>query len=134
MSDPTSWAALMLRLGGGLVFIVHGFPKLLQEEKKPEIGRTRLRDAIEGMGFPCPLFFAYVVAAAEFLGGLLLVLGLWTPWVALILAVVMVVATFWMHKIAGFSPGADFPFALLFMMLALILLGEGRFSLGALLG
>ena len=86
------------------------------------------------MGFPCPLLGAYAVGGAELLGGILLVLGIFTPWVALILAFVMVVATYWMQKIIGFSLGADFPFALLFMMLALIFLGDGRFSLGALLG
>lgn len=134
MENLTSWAALMLRVGGGFVFIAHGFPKLLRTEKKPEIGRTRLKDAIEKLGFPYPLFFAYVVAAMEFLGGIFLVLGLFTPWIALILAIVMVFATFWMQKIHGFELGSDFPFALLFMLIALIFLGDGQFSLGAWLG
>ena len=70
----------------------------------------------------------------ELLGGIFLVLGLFTPWVSLILAIVMLFATFWMQKIHGFELGADFPFALLFMMIALIFLGGGQFSLGALLG
>jgi len=134
VENLASWAALMLRVGGGIVFMAHGFPKLLRTEKKPEVGRTRLKDAIEKLGFPYPLFFAYVVAAMEFLGGIFLVLGLFTPWVSLILAIVMLFATFWMQKIHGFELGADFPFALLFMMIALIFLGGGQFSLGALLG
>lgn len=134
MENLTSWATLLLRLGGGLVFVAHGFHKLPREEKNPQLGRTRLRNAIEKMGFPFPLLLAYIVGAAELLGGVLLVLGLFTSWVALILAVVMLVAVYWMQKINGFSLGADFPFALLFMLLALILLGDGRFSLGALLG
>jgi len=134
MENLTSWAALMLRVGAGFVFIAHGFPKLLREEKKPEVGRTKLKSAIEKMGFPCPLLGAYAVGAAELLGGVLLVLGLFTPWVALILALIMVVAAYWMQTMIGFSLGSDFPFALLFMMLALIFLGDGQFSLGALLG
>ena len=134
METLASWAALMLRLGGGVIFVGHGFPKLLREEKKPEVGRTRLVGAIGKLGFPYPILWAYAVAAVEFVGGLLLVAGLFTPWVASILAIVMLLATYWMQKTIGFCMGSDFSFALLFMMIALIFLGDGRFSLGSRLG
>ena len=134
MDGAASWASLMLRLASGLVFMAHGLPKLRREEPNPAIGRTRLRTAIEQMGFPRPVFWVYAVALTELLGGAMLVLGLFTLWVAMVLAVVMGTATCWMHSKFGFASGSDFPFALLFAMVALIFLGDGRFSLGALLG
>jgi putative oxidoreductase len=134
MGDLVSWAALVLRVGGGLVVLAHGFPKAFGTGKKFEVGRANLRNTIEKLGLPFPGLWTHGVAVSEVVGGACLLLGLFGPWVAWILAVVMLVATYWKQKTAGFSLGADLPFALLFMMIALILLGDGQFSLGALLG
>jgi putative oxidoreductase len=73
------------------------------------------------------------VAALQSFGGLLLVLGLLTPWVAGALAVVMAAAVY-KQSDQGFVLGADFPFVLLCVLLALVLLGSGRLSVEALLG
>jgi uncharacterized membrane protein YphA (DoxX/SURF4 family) len=134
MEDPVSWAALMLRIGGGLVILLHGVPKVVPLGKKPEVGLASLRNAIEKLGFPCPTPCAHGVAAAECLGGACLLLGFFTAWVACILALVMVPATYWKQKVSGFLLGADLPFSLFFLLIALIFLGDGRLSLGALLG
>jgi putative oxidoreductase len=134
MGDLVSWAALILRVGGGLVVLAHGFPKVFGTGKKFEVGRASLRNIIEKLGLPFPGLWTHGVAVSEVVGGALLLVGLFGPWVAWILAVVMLVATYWKQKTAGFSLGADLPFALLFMMIALIFLGDGQFSLGALLG
>ncbi len=134
MEDPASWAALMLRVGGGLVILLHGVPKVVPMGKKPEVGLASLRNAIEKLGFPCPTPCAHGVAVAECLGGACLLLGFFTAWAACVLALVMVPATYWKHKVSGFLLGADLPFALFFLLIALIFLGDGQFSMRVLLG
>ena len=136
MGDPTfaGWAALLLRIGGGIVFLAHGVIKLLREGAGGEIGMARLTESITKMGFPLPRAWAYAVAVVQTGGGLLLLLGLFTSWAALAQAVIMVVATYWSQRSKGFLQGADFPLAMLGIMLALALLGDGRLSLGRWLG
>ncbi len=134
MDHLANWAALALRMGGGLVILAHGIPKICGTGKKPEVGRANLTRTIEKIGFPFPHVSAQGVAVAETLGGACLVLGIFTSWVAWVLAAVMFMAPYSKQKTAGFLLGADFPFALLFMMIALIFLGDGRFGLGAFLG
>jgi len=133
MGDQANWAALILRIGGGLVILAHGIPKVFGTGKKFEVGRANLRDTIEKLGVPFPALWTHGVGVSEVVGGVFLLVGFFTSWVAGILAVVMLVATYWKQKTAGFSLGADLPFALLFMMVALIFLGDGQFSVGALL-
>ncbi len=70
-------ALLLLRLGLGLIFVYHGYPKLF----------THMRETVEAfprMGFPS--YFAYIAGIVEFFGGWLLVLGLFTRIAALLLA------------------------------------------------
>jgi putative oxidoreductase len=128
-----SGAALLLRIAAGVVFVAHGLPKLLPERVGGKVGRRRLVESITQLGFPWPEAWAWVVGVLQGGGGVLLLLGLFTPWVAGALAVVMAVAAY-KQRPDGFVLAADFPFALLFVLLALVLLGDGRFSLAALLG
>lgn len=127
-----SGAALLLRIATGTILIAHGFPKL-PGMSGGKVGRKKLVDSIAEMGFPRPELWTTAVAALQAVGGLFLVLGLFTPWVAAALAVVMAVAVY-KQSPQGFVLGADFPFALLCALLALVMLGGGRFSLGRLLG
>src|ERR1700720_4440880 len=70
-------ALLLLRLGLGIIFVSHGYPKLF----------THLDQTTEGfvkMGFPA--YFAYIAGVLEFFGGILLILGLFTRIAGLLLA------------------------------------------------
>ncbi|MEE8434361.1 MAG: DoxX family protein [bacterium] len=133
MDSPESWAALCLRVACGVVFVAHGLPILTGREQRG-VTRERLRGAIEAMGFPFPPLLTYAVGVVELLGGFLLLVGLASAWTAGVLAAVMVVATFWLQKKEGFALGSDFPFTLLLVLLALVFLGDGRFSLMGLAG
>ena len=89
-------------------------------------------DAVEGMGFPMPIFFAWAAGLAEYLGGFLIALGLLTRVSGFFLLQTMLVAVFVMH--------ADDPFKKMEMGLlyatvsmTLIATGAGRFSLDRLL-
>ncbi len=128
-----SGAALLLRIATGVVFVAHGVPKLLPEREGEKVGRRRLVESITQLGFPWPEAWAWAVGVLQCAGGVLLLLGLFTPWVAAALAVVMAVAAY-KQSPEGFVLAADFPFALLCVLLALVLLGGGRFSFAALFG
>jgi len=81
-------ALLLLRLGLGIIFVFHGYPKLF----------THTREAMQGfahMGFP--VYLAYVSGVFEFFGGLLLIVGLFTRIAGLLLAAEMAVALVKVH-------------------------------------
>ena len=131
MSDPfnaADLALLILRVGTGVIFIPHGYPKMTGRGNQGIHGRKHLTQSINQLGFPFPQVFAIVVGAIEFFGGLLLIVGLQTQWAALALASVMLVASGRMLKQKGFVGCADFPFSLLVATLALALLGSGTAS------
>jgi putative oxidoreductase len=131
MDDVASWAALLLRAGAGPVILVHGIPKLFGSGKRHEVGRAGLREDIAALGFPFPPLWGGLVAVAEVGGGVCLMLGIFTAWIAALLALIMLAATYHKQRTSGFLLSADLPFALLCMMLALVLLGDGQFSLAA---
>jgi putative oxidoreductase len=122
-------ALLILRVGSGVIFIPHGYPKLTGRGGDEKGGQAHLAQSLGQMGLPFPRAFAALVGAIEFFGGLLLILGLQTQWASLALAFVMLVATGRVQAQRGFVGNADFPFSLLVATLALALLGGGTISL-----
>jgi putative oxidoreductase len=94
----------LLRLTIGIIFIRQGWLKLS--------GIDGVVAMLDNLGFPIPVIFAYLVAIVEFLGGIALVLGLYTRCAALLLAIVMIVALLIAH-IGGPFGQAELPLALL---------------------
>ena len=92
-------AALVLRLVVGVVFFAHGAQKALGWFGGPGLAGT-IHHFQEGLGIPPAL--ALLAVAAEFLGSLALILGLFTRLAALGIAVVMVVAVRLLHLQHGF--------------------------------
>lgn len=131
MSDfvsATDLALLILRVGTGVIFIPHGYPKMTGGGGEEKGGQAHLTQSLAQMGLPLPYAFAALVGAIEFFGGLLLIIGLQTQWASLALAFVMLVATGRLLVQRGFVSNADFPFSLLVATLALALLGGGTVS------
>ncbi len=117
-----------LRVGAGLMMAVgHGLPKL-----PPQEGFVGM---VEGIGFPVPLFFAWLAGIAEFFGGLLLAAGLLTRPAAAAILGTMLVAAFGGHLAAGDplfavdGPSAEMAVLYAFVALAFMLVGSGRFGL-----
>ena len=117
---------LFLRVGLGVLFIFHGFPKLFGG---PEAW-GQLGMAMQGLGIDfAPVFFGFMAAFTEFFGGILLIFGLYMMPTLLLLIITMVVA-FLHHLVQGdsFSQIAH-PLKAAIAFIALLLTGPGRYSM-----
>ena len=128
-----NWGLFFLRLGLGLIFLTHGYPKMTGVKSGAKASREGLADSIRRLGLPFPVQFAIVIGTIQFFGGLMLLVGLGTRLVASLLAVIMLVAAARNFVEKQFLDSADFPFSLLTSLVALILLGGGALSLDWLL-
>lgn len=118
---------LILRIGIGASFLfIHGLPKVLGGPEKWEgLGR-----AMETFGIAfTPVFWGFMAAITEALGGLLLAVGLGTRFVCVFLTVVMIVAA-GMHLNAGDGlAGASHAIEVGLVFIAFIFTGAGRLSI-----
>ena len=123
MSKPrmTDVSLLLLRVFIGLAISTHGYQKIFMNMDK-------FTDAVAGLGFPAPVFLAWVAALSEFAGGLLLALGLFSRASALFVMGVMAVAVFRVHAADPFRV-KELAFAYLIVSAALLSSGGGFYSL-----
>lgn len=81
------------------------------------------------LGFPFPTVGAYLAAYTEFLGGILLILGLWTRWAALLLTINFSVAVTMAHLAINDDYHNTFPAVnLLAVSIFLLLNGPGKYA------
>ena len=121
---------LLLRVGIGVMFTIHGYPKLTGGvEAWTQLGGSM---KLLGIGF-APAFWGFLAAAAEAIGGQLLAIGLFFRVACAFLVGTMLMATF-----VHLSSGDDFntyshalESAILFLSLAFI--GPGKYSLDQML-
>lgn len=106
-----------MRLGVGGIFLVHGWSKLANME-----GTIAF---FGQLGFD-PLI-AYVVAIAELLGGISMILGIFTRWSGVGLALIMVGALLLLKLNNGFS--GEYELLLLLTSLGISFSGPGKYSL-----
>ncbi len=118
------WGILVLRVVVGIVFLVHGAQKLFF------FGFGGVTQTMSGLGIWPPQMAAIVVTLVEFVGGILLIIGLFTRWAALLLAVDMLMAILTVHLRNGFfmPSGFEYPLTLLGTTVALALIGPGEVS------
>ncbi|PWC40694.1 DoxX family protein [Azospirillum sp. TSO22-1] len=124
-SRTAPYAALLLRVSLGVLFLAHGLMKVFVFTVPGTVA------FFEQIGYPG--FFAYLVILAEIGGGLLLALGVQTRLVALALAPVMVGATL-QHAGNGWvfsAPGGGWEFPAFWTVLLGVqaLLGDGALAL-----
>ena len=118
------WGVVPVRLVVGLVFLVHGAQKLFA------FGPGGTAAFLGQLGIPFPSVTATALIAVEFLGGLALLIGLFTRWVAAMLAIDMLVAILTVHAKGGFfvPDGVEFVLTLFGANMSLVLLGSGAAS------
>lgn len=120
-----NWGLLLLRVAVGLVFAVHGAQKLLL------FGIGGTAGFLGSLGIPLPEVAAIAVILVELVGGLALLIGLGTRYVAALLAVNMAVALFTVHLPNGFfvdGGGVEFVLVLLAAALFFALHGGGALA------
>jgi putative oxidoreductase len=126
-STSSSWATVPLRLTLGIAFIGHGAQKVLGSFNGPGLAKFT--------SFPAPFPFMRpawlwmgAAALSELIGGVLVLLGLFTRVGAFLITCVMIVATASLWP-AFFAPaGMELAVAMLGMALALLITGGGQAS------
>jgi putative oxidoreductase len=139
MGTDGDWAMTIVRIVLGVVFFAHGAQKALGW-----FGGTGLRSTVrifhDNLHIPVPM--AVLSIAAEFLGGLGLIVGLLSRVAALGIALVMVVALVAVHGRFGFfmnwygekeGHGIEYHLLVLALALAVIIKGAGPLSLDGIL-
>lgn len=124
-TDNAAWGATLLRLALGTMWITHALLKVLVFTMAGTVG------FFQSVGLPG--FLAYPVVAAEFLGGIAIVLGLYGRQVSLLLLPILAVAA-WVHLPNGWvftnaKGGWEYPVFLLAASIAHWLIGDGRLAL-----
>lgn len=123
--DRTNYAALILRIGLGTMFISHGFLKVFV------VTLPGAAQFFESAGFPG--WLAYPVAFLEISGGALLVAGIATRIVSVVLIPILLGAL-WFHAgngwvFANAKGGWEYPAFLIVATTVQGLLGSGAYSL-----
>lgn len=127
-SSPDLGIAL-LRVSLGTMYLAHSVVLKLFTYGLPGTAAY-----FESIGLPG--WLAYLTFAAEAVGGLLILIGFHSRWVALALSPALVGAVIWAHAANGWvftAPGGgwEYPVYLIVLSVAQAMLGEGAFALNA---
>ena len=119
------YAAFVLRVTLGLLFLAHAGLKIFV------FTPAGTAQFFGSLGLPGVL--AYLVIAAETLGGVALILGVYSRLVALTLTPILLGAIFTVHGPAGFffsnpNGGWEFPALWIIGLVSVALLGDGAFA------
>lgn len=122
-------ALFIVRVITAVIFASHGWFK--------SFGKQKFRGSAERFaerGIPFSLFASYVTSLSQLIAAPLLVLGFFTQWIVLLLAMEMIVAVWakYMDTHAIFD-GMDLPLSDLAICLMLFVLGPGAYSIDALI-
>ena len=129
----TGLALLALRIGVGVELMVHGWPKI----KSP----ASVAGFMGQLGMKPALFWTWIVALVEFLGGIALILGLLTRPVAFFVTIQFLIIAFYLKpkkmKVPFTTPqgaGWEWDWLIMMMGLALLLAGAGAYALDSVIG
>lgn len=124
-SRTAPYAAALLRVTLGVMFIAHALLKYFV------FTLPGTAQYFQSLGLPGAL--GYATFAAELIGGLLILGGVYARWVALALVPVLLGAT-WAHANNGWvfsapNGGWEYPAFLTLTALVMALMGDGKFAL-----
>jgi putative oxidoreductase len=124
---------LVARVALGLIFVLSGYAKLT--------GLAAFSASLAARGVPAAEFWGPVGATVEFVGGLLIVLGLGTRYAALLMILFVIVATAISHRFWEFADPQQFRtqqsqffknLSIIGGFVVLFATGGGRFTLDSL--
>src|SRR4051812_28242994 len=121
-----SYGVFLLRVALGTMFIAHSMIYMFMT--------LTLAGTVEFfVSVGLPAWLAYVTILAEAIGGILLILGVQTRWVALALAPILIGAI-WTHSgngwlFAAANGGWEYPLYLFVLCIAQAMLGDGAYAL-----
>ena len=126
-SKTAPYAALLLRVALGTMFIAHGLLKVLVFTVPGTVG------FFESLGLPAVL--AYATIAGEIAGGAALIVGFQVRWVSIALVPILLGA-WWVHAGNGWlftsaKGGWEYPAFLTIAAVVQSLLGAGAYALGS---
>ncbi|NIT55773.1 MAG: DoxX family membrane protein, partial [Aliifodinibius sp.] len=115
---------LIIRVGLGIMFILHGYPKMFGgPDTWVEVGSAM---QFLGINF-APMFFGFMAGVTEFFGGIFLVCGLFFTPSVIFLFIVMMVATI-QHIGAGDSfVSYSHSIEIAIVMAGLLFIGPGKY-------
>jgi len=120
---------LLVRVALGVVFIMHGWQKMVV------FGHAGVTGFLASIGVPLPGVNAVILTAVEFGGGIALLAGALTRVAAALIGFSMLVATASVHLANGFfmPTGFEYTLTLLLVSLGLTMTGAGKYSVDALI-
>lgn len=123
----TAYGITLLRISLGIMFLAHSIILKLMTFTLP--GTAKFFVAV-GL----PAWLAYVTFAGEAIGGVMLVLGIYSRQVALVLTLPLLGAIIWVHAGNGWvftakGGGWEYPLYLFVLCIAQSMLGSGAYSL-----
>jgi putative oxidoreductase len=123
----TDSAVMLLRISLGVMYLAHSIVLKLFT-----FGLVGTAGYFESIGLPG--WLAYVTFAAEAIGGVLLVLGIYARWAAVMLIPALLGAIIWAHGGNGWvfnapDGGWEYPLYLIVLSVAQFLLGDGPYAL-----
>ncbi len=114
-----------LRVVLAIILIAHGWPKI-----------KNIKGTVEWMGqiFKPGIFWTIIVSTLEFVGGIFLLVGFLTQFVAILVAIQFAVIILKMKLNKGLVDGYELDLIIFAAAIALAVLGSGAYSLESFLG
>jgi len=126
-----SWgdvAPLVMRLALGAIFAYHGYQKVFV------MTVDNVAIFLGNLSIPFALPMAYILSYGELIGGVLLIVGLFTHWISKFNIIIAAVAFYTVHMSKGFSiqnGGYEFIMLIGAVAISLMITGAGKYSLDA---
>ncbi|OIO60679.1 MAG: DoxX family protein [Verrucomicrobia bacterium CG_4_10_14_3_um_filter_43_23] len=125
--NKPDFGLLLMRVVIGIVMVSHGVPKFLS-------GKSALENVGGAMALlgvtTYPLFWGFMAAFAETIGGVLLVIGFYFRFVSFLLAFVTGLGAYMLYtKGMDYQSMVSHPLSLCVVFLGLLFVGAGKYSI-----
>ena len=129
------WGIFFLRLVLGTAMVYHGWSKVIPAGGPFHHNATAALDHFSHyiVSLGLPPWMGYLSALTEFVGGILVLVGLFTRFAAFMIAGNLIVALLYVNIHHGYA-GSEYTLALLAMAFLLMLAGAGKLALDRKIG